>query len=92
MNGMGKWKHCDYHDSGPEPDETVSWRDLGLMCEACYEAYGDRRPLQAEIERLQAALKEIASADRGVGKGRYDLIEIAVQALKTQPAEIDNAG
>lgn len=64
------WMVCDSIDHvGDNQDETVEWRDLGLMCEACYEALGDMRGLKVENTRLRNVLREIADCDSPEWRG-----------------------
>jgi hypothetical protein len=57
---------------GLELDSTVAWRDLGLMCEACYAAYGDTRPFRAEVERLREPLDALEIATEAIAKAHDD--------------------
>jgi hypothetical protein len=43
---------------GPESDGSVHWRGLGLMCDTCYAAFGDTRPLQRQVEELRDELED----------------------------------
>jgi hypothetical protein len=46
---------CEAMDHvGPVRDATVEWRALGLMCDTCYEAFGDTRPLRAVLKQIAA--------------------------------------
>jgi hypothetical protein len=57
MSDVKGWQECEAMGHvGPEADATVHWRDLGLMCDACFGAFGDTRPLQ---QQLAAAVKEL---------------------------------
>lgn len=65
------WKRCEapLHE-GDERDDTVAWRDVGLLCDTCDAAFTDRRPLDAEIERLKRAGAE------AVGRGAESRREV----------------
>lgn len=64
---MSDWQICEssLHE-GDEHDATVEWRELGLLCDACYAAIDDMRRVKAENERLRELYANaVAIKERG---------------------------
>jgi hypothetical protein len=70
---MSLWQKCEAMEHvGPE--RPVAWRDLGLMCDVCYEAFGDMRALRQQLEGAividDAAIIRAANAIGQLGTDR----------------------
>lgn len=71
-----EWKVCESpHHVGDDKDETVSWRELGLLCDTCDAAITDRRALEiaaeAERDRLREVLAELVRLKDGPRDDAY---------------------
>lgn len=80
MRNPEHWQTCEATDHvGPERDATVEWRDLGLMCDTCFSALADTRPLRQQLDGAVRLLERAriwveAEDERGYSREAHELL------------------